>query len=81
MALPFDAARRMVKGGAVPIVENVAMRPNGDLADYTVSSTGTLVFRERIASRARLDRSRQWGGPPAVGEPAPVRAATSVARW
>jgi serine/threonine-protein kinase len=46
MALPFDAARRMVKGGAVPIIENVAMRPNGDLADYTVSSTGTLVFRD-----------------------------------
>ena len=46
MAVPFDAARRMVKGGAVPILENVAMRPNGDMADYTVSSTGTLVFRE-----------------------------------
>jgi serine/threonine protein kinase/Tol biopolymer transport system component len=46
MAVPFDAARRIVKGGAVPIVENVAMRGNGDLADYTVSSTGTLVFRE-----------------------------------
>ena len=46
MALPFDAARRVVKGGAAPIIENVAMRPNGDLADYTVSSTGTLVFRD-----------------------------------
>src|SRR6185436_6756133 len=46
MALPFDAARRLVKGAAVPIVENVAMRGNGDLADYTVSSTGTLVFRD-----------------------------------
>jgi eukaryotic-like serine/threonine-protein kinase len=46
MALPFDATRRIVKGGAVPIVESVAMRPNGDWANYTVSSTGTLVFRE-----------------------------------
>ena len=46
MALPFDAARRIVKGSAVPIVESVAMRGNGDLADYTVSTTGTLVFRE-----------------------------------
>ena len=46
MALPFDATRRVVKGSAVPIVENVAMRPNGDRADYTVSTTGTLVFRE-----------------------------------
>ena len=46
MALPFDAARRVVKGSPVPIVENVAMRPNGDRADYTVSTTGTLIFRE-----------------------------------
>jgi dipeptidyl aminopeptidase/acylaminoacyl peptidase len=46
LAVPFDATSGMVKGGAVPIVENVAMRANGDLADYAVSSTGTLVFRE-----------------------------------
>ena len=46
MAVPFDAMRREVKGGAVPIVENVEMRTNGDVADYTVSSTGTLVYRE-----------------------------------
>jgi dipeptidyl aminopeptidase/acylaminoacyl peptidase len=46
MALPFDATRRVVKGGAVPIVENVAMRPNGDWADYAVSPAGSLVFRE-----------------------------------
>jgi Tol biopolymer transport system component len=35
-----------VKGGAVPIVENVAMRPNGDAANYAVSAAGALVFRE-----------------------------------
>jgi dipeptidyl aminopeptidase/acylaminoacyl peptidase len=46
MAVPFDAIRRTLKGAAVPIVENVAMRANGDLADYVVSATGTLVFRE-----------------------------------
>jgi serine/threonine-protein kinase len=46
MALPFDAKRRVVKGSAVPIVENVAMRPNGDAASYAVSPSGTLVFRE-----------------------------------
>jgi hypothetical protein len=46
VAVPFDATRRMVKGAAVPIVENVAMRANLDFADYAVSSTGTLVFRE-----------------------------------
>jgi Tol biopolymer transport system component len=46
MALPFDADRRVVKGAAVPIVENVAMRPNGDSANYAVSTTGTLIIRE-----------------------------------
>jgi serine/threonine-protein kinase len=46
MAIPFDANRRVVEGNAVPIVENVAMRPNGDRAEYTVSTTGTLIFRE-----------------------------------
>jgi hypothetical protein len=46
MALPFDATRRVVKGGAVPIVENVAMRQNGDAANYAVSLAGSLVFRE-----------------------------------
>jgi serine/threonine-protein kinase len=46
MALPFDVTRHVVKGGAVPIVENVAMRPNGDAASYAVSAEGTLVFRE-----------------------------------
>jgi serine/threonine-protein kinase len=46
MARPFDAARRAVMGGAVPIVENVDMRPNGDWAHYALSTTGMLVFRE-----------------------------------
>jgi serine/threonine-protein kinase len=46
IAVPFDATRRIVTGAAVPIVENVAMRANGDFADYDVSATGTLVFRE-----------------------------------
>ena len=80
MALPFDAARRIVKGGAVPIVENVAMRANGDLADYTVSSTGTLVFREgSLHELVSIDRG-SGAVRPALGEPATVRSATSVAR-
>jgi Tol biopolymer transport system component len=46
VAVPFDANQRMVMGAAVPIVENVEMRANGDLADYALSTTGTLVFRQ-----------------------------------
>ena len=46
MALPFDGGRPVAKGTAVPILENVAMRSNGDFANYAISATGTLVFRE-----------------------------------
>ena len=46
IAVPFDANQRTVTGAAVPIVENVEMRANGDLADYALSTTGTLVFRQ-----------------------------------
>jgi serine/threonine protein kinase/Tol biopolymer transport system component len=46
LAVPFDTAKRQVTGAAVPIVENVEMRANGDLADYSLSTAGTLVFRE-----------------------------------
>jgi Tol biopolymer transport system component len=47
-----------VKGGAVPIVENVDMRPNGDSANYTISTTGTLVFREgSLHELVSIDRS------------------------
>jgi len=46
VAVPYDANQRMVTGAAVPIVENVEMRANGDLADYVLSTTGTLVFRQ-----------------------------------
>jgi serine/threonine-protein kinase len=46
VAVPYDAHQRKITGAAVPIVENVEMRANGDLADYALSSTGTLVFRQ-----------------------------------
>jgi serine/threonine-protein kinase len=36
VAVPFDANQRTVTGSAVPIVENVEMRANGDLADYAL---------------------------------------------
>jgi serine/threonine-protein kinase len=46
MAVPFDARRRVVLGSAVPVVENVAMRPNGDWAAYSVAGNGLLIYRE-----------------------------------
>ena len=55
IALPFDAAKRVVKGGAIPIVENVAMRPNGDMANYAVSHGGlssSVKVRSTSSSRS-----------------------------
>jgi hypothetical protein len=45
MAIPFDGVRSAVIGPAVPILENVSMRPNGDRADFAVAA-GRLVYRE-----------------------------------
>jgi serine/threonine-protein kinase len=43
--IAFDAGRRAVEGGPVPIVEGVRRSSNGftDAAQYAVSATGTLV--------------------------------------
>jgi hypothetical protein len=80
MAVPFDAVRRVVKGGAIPIVENVDMRPNGDWASYSMSSTGTLVFREgTLHELVSIDSGS--GAVRLFNEPAPVRAPAFVAGW
>ena len=60
MAVPFDARQRVVLGGAVPVVENVAMRPNGDWAEYRVAANGTLIFREAtLHELVWVDRASQ----------------------
>ena len=65
-AVPFDARRLTVTGGARPLVQGL-LRPTGVSAmgaNYGVSSQGTLVY----ASRAVLRRSPVWmnrqGAPP-----------------
>jgi serine/threonine-protein kinase len=45
-AAPFDLQGLTTKGSAVPVVENVEMRPNGDAAQFSVSTDGTIVYRE-----------------------------------
>jgi hypothetical protein len=42
-AAPMDADRMELTGPAVPLVYGVSM--SGDLADFDVSTSGTLVFR------------------------------------
>ena len=52
MAVPFDAKLLTVTGRAVPVIENVDMRPNGDAAQFAISRDGAIVYRE--SSQAEL---------------------------
>jgi Tol biopolymer transport system component len=45
-AAPFDLPTLTTTGSAVPVIENVEMRPNGDAAQFSVSTDGTIVYRE-----------------------------------
>src|SRR3989454_716091 len=44
MAVPFDAQRLAVTGAAVPVVENVSNAPTAGAAQYSISTTGSLVY-------------------------------------
>ena len=44
MAVPFDAQRLAVTGAAVPVVENVSHAPTAGAAQYSISTTGALVY-------------------------------------
>ena len=44
MALPFDAAKREVRGGPVPVVDGVRIEEGIGFGEYAVSPDGTLVF-------------------------------------
>jgi serine/threonine-protein kinase len=45
-AAPFDVQGLTTKGSPVPVVDNIEMRPNGDAAQFSVSTDGTVVYRE-----------------------------------
>jgi Tol biopolymer transport system component/predicted Ser/Thr protein kinase len=44
MAVPFDPQRLAVTGAAVPVVEDVRQSTSNGLAQYSFSSTGSLVY-------------------------------------
>jgi len=57
MAVPFDADRLQVTGAPVPVVENVFQTPGGT-AQYSISSTGSLVY---VSGRAAaIQRKLVW---------------------
>jgi Tol biopolymer transport system component/predicted Ser/Thr protein kinase len=44
MAVPFDSNRRMVTGAAVPVAEGVLQSQSTGAAQYSLSTTGSLVY-------------------------------------
>ncbi len=44
MAAPFDARRLLLAGAAVPVLDGVAESMSTGAAQYSISSTGTLVY-------------------------------------
>ena len=44
MAVPFDAKRLEMNGAAVPVAENISLTTAGGAAQYSFSSTGTLLY-------------------------------------
>ena len=44
MAVPFDAKRLEVRGAAVPVAEGISIPANSGAAQYSFSSTGTLLY-------------------------------------
>ncbi len=61
-AARFDLDRLAIQGDPMPLVEDIAMAPNG-AANYDVSGNGTLVYVPSVAAASRslvwVDRSRR----------------------
>jgi len=58
MAVPFDPQRTTVTGEAVPLVDGILQFPSSGAAQYSVSSTGTLVYVSGGAQSAQ--RTLVW---------------------
>ena len=73
MAVPFDPQRLTVTGTAVPVVEGVLQSPVTGAAQYSISSTGSLVYVPggAQATERRLVWVRSEWGRAALGRPCP----------
>ena len=74
LAVRFDMATLAVTGGPVPLVEDVALTPDGLLAHFAVSNEGTLVYvpRDAVAGGAGGPRTLVWVD--RQGREAPIKA-------
>ena len=55
MAVPFDAQRLITSGTAVPVVEGVLQAASNGVAQYSISSTGSLIY---ISGGVQSDQRR-----------------------
>jgi hypothetical protein len=55
MAAPLDVRRQVLTGEAVPVVENVQGNPADGAAQYSISSTGSLVY---VSGGSQANQSR-----------------------
>jgi serine/threonine-protein kinase len=62
LAVSFDLTALAVRAGSVPLVEDVGRTPDGVLAQFAVSSEGTLVYVPRggVAGGAVAQRTLVW---------------------
>jgi Tol biopolymer transport system component len=81
LAVPFDASSVRVTAGPVSLVEDVARTPDGILAQFEVSSEGTLVYVPRdAASRGPVtQRTLVWLD--RQGREAPINAPPRAYVW
>jgi hypothetical protein len=78
-AIPFDPATRSVRGGAVPMLDDLRRSGNGfsDAGYFAVAETGTLVTvpgGPNAGSEARFDTTLTWVDRDGREEPFPARA-------
>ena len=58
MAVPFDASRQRVLAAPVGVLEGIRRGLSGDIAQFSVSDTGTLVYLAGTAGSAAARRNR-----------------------
>ena len=84
-AVPFDLERLETRGTAVEVLDDVAYDSVANMAQYDVSRTGTLVYRQKPVGHPMS--TVQWVDPTGKQEPLARQArrlrrdAPRVARW
>ena len=71
LAVPFDAARRTITGGPVPLVEGVAQAGTG-IAQFTHADNGSLVYQQGGTVADAPARTLVWVDREGSEEPLPL---------